>query len=270
MRRKNVVVALFDTIHNDIVREIDSRVQTEQFQQRLAVDKRKEWQDEFIASIKSQSVARAEVFKGKAGAWFASNAHLGKAVSDGLALSTLAKAKYTLWLRDRTLTLRDMAYQVDKSRYHDYQRSYGKLLALQRQELTEAEEAAVREDQGSDGDAGKRLEALAVEECVSRRWIADVEELEHPDEATSLTPLWAHLSIGNVKVVERLLQARASPEAVPSQGFAEGMTPLVYVCKEGYADAALLLLKYKANTEATDQVSHHPAFISCHIIGIVR
>ena len=121
MRRKNVVVALFDAIHNDIVREIDSRVQTEQFQKRLAVDKRREWQDEFIASIKSQSVARAEVFKGKAGAWFASNEHLGKAVSDGLALSTLAKAKYNLWLRDRTLTLRDMGYQVDKSRYHDYQ-----------------------------------------------------------------------------------------------------------------------------------------------------
>ena len=105
---------------------------------------------------------------------------------------------------------------------------------------------------------------------MSRRWIADAEELEHPDETTSLTPLWAHLSIGNVKVVERLLQARASPEAMPSQGFAEGMTPLVYVCKEGYADAALLLLKYKANTEATTKVSNHPTFAYCDIIKIMR
>ena len=31
MSRKNVVVAFFDTIHNDVVREIDTRVQTDQF-----------------------------------------------------------------------------------------------------------------------------------------------------------------------------------------------------------------------------------------------
>jgi hypothetical protein len=38
MRRKNVVVAFFDTIQNDVVREIDRSVQTEAFQKRLAVD----------------------------------------------------------------------------------------------------------------------------------------------------------------------------------------------------------------------------------------
>ena len=42
MRRKNVVVAFFDTIQNDVVREIDISVQTEQFQKRLAVDQGKE------------------------------------------------------------------------------------------------------------------------------------------------------------------------------------------------------------------------------------
>ena len=77
MRRKNVVVAFFDTIINDVVREIDSSVHTEPFQKRLAVDTCKDRQDKFIASIKSESASRAEVYKGKPGSWFASNTHLG-------------------------------------------------------------------------------------------------------------------------------------------------------------------------------------------------
>jgi hypothetical protein len=368
MRRKNVVVAFFDTIQNDVVREIDSSVHTEAFQMRLAVDRSQYCKDEFIASIKSESASRAEVYKAKPGSWFASNAHLGKAVIEGLALSTLAKAKYDLWLRDDKLTTRDMGWERDKSGYHGYQRCYAKLLALQRQELTEAEEAAARQVQGSDGkaavmvagvmgekadklngwyettvdlqngkplfrnlknpetwlrfttdntwmfsdtsdkdldntngwcvsveagkdlpthvhswkiekeeeeaqikciDAAKRLEALALGECISRRWVAGVEELDVADETTGLTPLLQHLSLGDVKVAERLLQARASPETVPSYD-AEGKTPLVWASKEGYADAALLLLKYKANTEATDKVSNHPIFVYCNVIGIMR
>jgi hypothetical protein len=39
MRRKNVVVAFFDTIQNDVVREIDRSVHTKVFQKRLEVDK---------------------------------------------------------------------------------------------------------------------------------------------------------------------------------------------------------------------------------------
>jgi hypothetical protein len=452
MRRKNVVVAFFDTIQNDVVREIDRCVHTEAFQKRLAVDFFKdcsEYKDDFIASIKSESASRAEVYKAKPGAWFASNAHLGKAVIDGLALSTLAKAKYELWLRDETLSLWDMGRRYDKDRYHDYQRSFSKLLALQRQELTEAEEAAAREGEGSDGnaaimvagvmgekayklngwyettdlqngkplfrklknpdvwlrfttdntwmfsdtsdtilnntdgwcvsveadkdlpthvdcwkmeeeeeeeevsenecekdgeeeeeeeevddedsekdsaeevsdneeeceqegeveegedevhhqdsgkdsaeeeqeekkhdlgvkwkdhaqikciDAAKRLQALALADCISRRFLADEDELDVADETTSLTPLWQHLSLGDFKVAERLLQARASPEHVPSQD-EEGKTPLLWASKEGYADAALLLLKYKANTEATTKVSYHPTFAYCSIIGIMR
>ena len=92
------------------------------------------------------------MYKAKPGAWFASNAHLGKAVIDGLALSTLAKAKYELWLRDEKLDLYYMGNQ-GASDYHGYQRCYAKLLALQRQELMEAEEAAAREVEGSDGKA---------------------------------------------------------------------------------------------------------------------
>jgi hypothetical protein len=267
MRRKNVVVAFFDTIQNDVVREIDRCVHTEPFQKRLLVesDWAQDYKDAFIVSIKSESASRAEVYKAKPGAWFASNAHLGKAVMDGLALSTLAKAKYELWLRDHTLSLYDMGYQGQY--YHDYQRSYAKLLALQRQELTEAEEACQVE--GSDGEAAKRLQALALADCISRRFLAGEEELDAADETTSLTPLWQHLSLGDFKVAERLLQAGASPEHVPSQD-EEGKTPLLWASKEGYADAALLLLKYKANTEATDKVSNHPTFAYCDIIKIMR
>jgi hypothetical protein len=372
MRRKSVVVAFFDTIQNDVVREIDRSVHTEAFQKRLAVDNFKEerYKDAFIASIKSESASRAEVYKAKPGAWFVSNAHLGKAVIDGLALSTLAKAKYELWLRDQKLSLNQMGNQADwmKSSYHGYQRCYVKLLALQRQELTEAEEAAERQVEGSDGkaavmvagvmgekadklngwyettvhlqngkplfrklknpdtwlrftrdntwmfsdtsdkdlnntngwcvsvqtgkdlpthvhswkieeeeeeaqikciDAAKRLQTLALAECISRRWVGGEEELDVADETTSLTPLWQHLSLGDFKVAERLLQARASPEHVPSQD-EEGKTPLMWASREGYADAALLLLKYKANTEATTKVSNHPTFVYCSIIGIMR
>jgi hypothetical protein len=346
----------------------------------------------FIASIKSESASRAKVYKDKPGAWFVSNAHLGKAVMDGLALSTLAKAKYELWLRDDKLTLKDMGETretLNTSRgggklntsYHDYQRSYSKLLALQRQELTEAEEAAARQVEGSDGSAaimvagvmgekadmlngwyqttvdlqnGKPLfrklnnpdtwlrfttkntwifsctldkdlnnangwcvsevlgphwvkdlpthvyswkiekqweeaqikcvmdaaslrvltplrcvQKLALADCISRRFLAGEDELDLADETTSLTPLWQHLSLLDFKVAERLLQAGASPEHVPSQD-EEGKTPLLWASKEGYADAALLLLKYKANTEATDKVSDHPIFVYCNIIGIMR
>jgi hypothetical protein len=372
MRRKNVVVAFFDTIHSDVVREIDRSVQTEAFHKRLLIDQNKEYKDKFIDSIKRESASRAEVYKAKPGAWFASNARLGKAVIDGLALSTLAKAKYELWLRDQNLQLGHMGDQdggwFAESYYHDYQRCYAKLLALQRQELTEAEEAAARQVEGSDGkaaimvagvmgekadklngwyettvdlqngkplfrklknpdtwlrftrdntwmfsdtsdkdlnntegwcvsveagkdlpthvhswkiekeeeeaqmkciDAAKRLQTLALADCVSRRLLAGEDELDVPDETTSLTPLLQHLSLGDFKVAERLLQARASPEHVPSQD-EERKTPLLWASKEGYADAALLLLKYKANIEATNKVSNHPEFVYCNIIGIVR
>jgi hypothetical protein len=258
MRRKNVVVALFDTIQNDVVREIDRSVHTEAFQKRLAVDRHSEEEYKhgaFITSIKSESASRAEVYKAKPGAWFASNAHLGKAVIDGLALSTLAKAKYELWLRDETLDSWDMGDQG----LWGYQRCYAKLLALQRQELTEAEEAAARQVEGSDGKAAKRLQTLALADCVSRRLLAGEDELDVADETTSLTPLWQHLSLGDFKVAERLLQAGASPEHVPSQD-EEGKTTLLWASKEGYADAALLLLKYKANTEATDKVTQEGLF----------
>jgi hypothetical protein len=269
MRRKNVVVAFFDTIHNDVVREIDRSVHTEAFQKRLAVEDKSGWKDKFIASIKSESASRAQVYKAKPGPWFASNAHLGKAVIDGLALSTLAKAKYELWLRDQTLSLFHMSYQGSGANYHSYQRSYAKVLALQRQELTEAEEAAAREVEGSDGKAAKRLQALALADCISRRFLAGEDELDLADETTSLTPLWQHLSLGDFKVAERLLQAGASPEHVPSQD-EEGKTPLLWASKEGYADAALLLLKYKANIQATDKVSNHPIFAYCDKIKIMR
>ena len=135
--------------------------------------------------------------------------------------------------------------------YYNFQRAHGKLLARQRKEFKEAEEAAARE--GSDGAAAQRLKELALEMCVSRRWITGAEGLEDKDETTSCTPLLSHAFLGDVEVTERLLQARADPEAVPTQGNA--WTALLSAAYEGNAEIALLLLKYKANLEATTSVS---------------
>ena len=128
----------------------------------------------------------------------------------------------------------------------------------------EAEEAASREVEGSDGNLGKRLQALALADCVSGGLLAGEDELDLPDETSSLTPLWQHLLLGDVKVAERLLLARASPELVPGQD-EEGKTPLLWATKEGNVNVALLLLKYKANIEATDKVSNHRTFVHCNI-----
>ncbi len=70
------------------------------------------------------------MYKDKSGVCFVSNAHLGKAVIEGLALSTFDKAKYDLWRRDHKLTLWDMGAQRSGGGHHDFQRSYAKLLAL--------------------------------------------------------------------------------------------------------------------------------------------
>jgi ankyrin repeat protein len=59
--------------------------------------------------------------------------------------------------------------------------------------------------------------------------------------------------LGDLAAVERLLQARAYPDAVPT-GDEEGKTPLLYAAKEGHTDIARLLLKYEANANAQNQV----------------
>jgi hypothetical protein len=270
-RRKTVVVGFLDTILNDISRGIDDAIQTEEFQKRLQVDclfsipslknslvredkdfLTKDWKTPFIQSIKDESAARAKVYKDKEGAWFASNANLAKAVSDGLALSTLANAKRTLWLRDTSIGVWEMGGAAEyKVIYYNFRRAYSKLLARQRKELKEAEEAVAR--QGSGGAAAQRLKELALEECVSRRWITGEKGLEDRDETTSCTPLLSHAFLGDVEVTERLLQARADPEALTTKG--DAMTALLSAAKEGNAEIALLLLKHKANLEATDRVS---------------
>jgi hypothetical protein len=51
MRRKNVVVAFFDTIQNDVVREIDRIVQTEPFQKRLAVDRARDYEGSYLHNL---------------------------------------------------------------------------------------------------------------------------------------------------------------------------------------------------------------------------
>ena len=269
-RRKTVVVGFLDTILNDIYRFIDAAVDTEQFQKRLQVDclvsipsfkdhhvskdkdfLTKDWRTPFIQSIKDESEARANVYKDKDGAWFTSNAHLAQAVSDGLALSTLANAKRTLWLCDTSIGVWEMGGAAAgdySSCYYTFQRAHAKFLTRQRKELKKAEEAAARE--GSDGAAAQRLKELALEQCVSRRWITGAEGLEDEDETTWCTPLLSHAFLGDIEVTERLLQARANHEAVSG-----GRTALLSAAKEGNAEIARLLLKYKANLEATDEVS---------------
>jgi ankyrin repeat protein len=95
------------------------------------------------------------------------------------------------------------------------------------------------------------LKELALVESVSRRWITGAEGLEDKDETTSCTPLLSHAFLGDVEATERLLQARADHEAVSSHG----RTALLSAAEEGNAEIALLLLKYKANLEATNPVS---------------
>ena len=61
MRRKNVVVAFFDTIHNDVVREIDRCVNTEAFQKRFKVDRARDWEGSCLSErtkVTNQSVDR--------------------------------------------------------------------------------------------------------------------------------------------------------------------------------------------------------------------
>jgi hypothetical protein len=171
-------------------------------------------------------------------------------VSDGLALSTLANAKRTLRLRDTSIGMWDMGGAAGKwtSFYYNFQRACAKLLARQRKKLKAAEEAAA--GQGSDSAAAQRLKELALEESVSRRWITGAEGLEDKDETTSCMPLLSHAFLGDVEATERLLQARADHEAVSSHG----RTALLSAAEEGNAEIALLLLKYKANLEATNPV----------------
>jgi hypothetical protein len=248
-RRQSVVVSSLEVIHADVCRALDARVQTDSFRTRLAQDKSHIFKDDFVRSIKEESGRRVKVYKDKEAAWFASNSRLGKAFSDGLTISMLAKSKLDLWLRDTSLSTGDMAYS------YDFQRAHAKLLARQREEVKEAEEAAARE--GSEGAAAQRLQQLALEECVARRWVGgeDERELEHEDETTTATPLWTQVLLGDLAAVERLLQARAHPDAVPPAD-KEGKTPLLCALKEGHADIADRLLKYKANAnaQATDKV----------------
>ena len=179
------------------------------------------YKDLFIDSIKGESAARAEVYKAKPGEWFAPNANLGKAVMDGPALSTLTKAQYDFWLRDTWLT---WIYHGTDDICAPTGQSYvtsiyvPRLLALLPQAAGAAAEGAdggagstgSRTSEGSDDDAAKRLQALALEECVSRRWITKVEE----SRASQRVDL-AH--IPHDTPLARRSQGRRAPAAGPRE-----------------------------------------------------
>ena len=69
----------------------------------------------------------------------------------------------------------------------------------------------------------------------------------------SVHPLWMHAYLGESTAVERLLQARADSEAVPSKDDGH-KTPLVCAAMVGNAEIVRLLVKYKASVQATDKL----------------
>ena len=196
-RRKTIVAGFLDTILNDIFRGIDAAVETEELQKCLPVDCHfsnpalkellvrkdtdfltKDWKTRFMQSIKDED-GRAKVYKDKDGSCFASNPHLAQAVSDGLALSTLANAKRTLWLRDMSIGVWKMGGAAEEMMtidyYYNMQRAYAKLLTRQRKELKAAEEAAAGE--GSDSAAAQRLKELALEALMMASLNGHVEAM---------------------------------------------------------------------------------------------
>ena len=116
-RRKRVVVQVLDCLHTDVCRAVDAAVKTEEFEKRLAQDQdpgygddqwarfRLEWRDGFIRSIKDESAERVAVYKALPDAAYAEIEMVGQAVSKGLALPLLARAKLRLWLEDLSVNL---------------------------------------------------------------------------------------------------------------------------------------------------------------------
>jgi len=107
-RRKRVVVQVLYTLHTDVCRAVYAAVKTEEFKAREAQDKAGDYKGPFIRSIKDESAARVAVYKALPDGAYAAIEVLGEAVSKGLALPLLAKAKLRLWLEDPSLNLYDM------------------------------------------------------------------------------------------------------------------------------------------------------------------
>ena len=185
-------------------------------------------QDVFVASILEESEARVRVYKKMPGAEFTHNyGRLAKAVSDGLALPLLARAKCDLWLHSDPGE--EWSNSFSGMRKHTLAQGESASLALRRAKLAAAREA---------GNV-RAVRALAKQHCVFSRWISDEDALDEKDEYTQLTPLFTHCLLGNTIIVQALLEAGADACAVN----ADGKTPLIWAAWESKLELVVAIIE---------------------------
>jgi hypothetical protein len=185
-------------------------------------------QDVFVASILEESEARVRVYKKMPGAEFTrNNGRLAKAVSDGLALPLLARAKCDLWLHSDPED--GWCNSFSGMRKHTLAQGESASLALRRAKLAAAREA---------GNV-RAVRALAKQHCVFSRWISGEDALDEKDEYTQLTPLFTHCLLGNTIIVQALLEAGADACAVN----ADGKTPLIWAAWENKLEVVLAIIE---------------------------
>jgi len=198
-RRKKVVMQMLDTLHNDVCRFVETESATAEFQARVAQDSDPDWKDDFVLSIKDESSARVAMYNALPDSAYVAVEMLGEAVSQGLALPLLARAKLRLWLEDPSLDL----YHSSQFRILNFNFAQGRRLARRRLLL-----------QASAG--GAETAVLALEDCQERRLVSGVDAaaLERRDIFSGETPLITQIQFGDHENAQRLLQAGADANAV--------------------------------------------------------
>ena len=76
------------------------------------------------------------------------------------------------------------------------------------------------------------MTALALEDCVAKRYITDAASLENPDEISGETALITQSFLGEVAVATRLLQAGANSNALILEGKVCRVSPMNEDCVE--------------------------------------
>jgi hypothetical protein len=224
-RRKKVVSQVLDTLHNDVCRFVETEFRTKEVEARVERDFYSALKDAFIKSITDESAARIAVYKALPDTAYAEVETLGEAVSQGLALPLLARAKLRLWLEDPELDLHVMSDKNEYSGgYLGFNAAQGRRLA-QRRLLLQDSTAGRRGSTDSVGRivvedglgrmAGTATAALALEDCRERRLVtgADAAALERADRFSGETPLITQIQLGERENAQRLLQAGADANA---------------------------------------------------------
>ena len=113
-------------------------------------------------------------------------------------------------------------------------------------------------------DGGKARAALALEDCLERRFVVGTgeEALNRKDDITGETPLIAQTKLGAAEAVLRLLQAGADADAAT----AGGETALRIAIKAGREDLVELLAGFHANLgqDAEGHTALHRAVAAGH------